>query len=72
MLGGFDVALKGSVLCFLVFSVVVGFVYWLGSNKSRKDAEISLCLFLSAYLLLFGRFRGCFVVCFLGWGSAWL
>jgi hypothetical protein len=39
---------------FFVFSVAVGFVYWLGSDRSRKDVKIGFGLFLSVYLLFLG------------------
>jgi len=58
---------EGGGFVVFVFSVVVGFVYWLGSNKSRKDAEISLCLFLSVYLLFLGGLED--VLWFVFWGG---
>lgn len=39
---------------FFVFSVVVGFVYWFGSGKSRRDVGVSFCLFLSVFLFFVG------------------
>jgi len=39
---------------FLVFSVIIGFVYWLGSGKSQREFRIGFGLFLSLCLFFFG------------------
>ncbi|MEM2971936.1 MAG: hypothetical protein QW270_05885 [Candidatus Bathyarchaeia archaeon] len=39
---------------FLIFGFAAGFVYWLGSGKSRRDVKVSFGLFLSVCLLFFG------------------
>jgi hypothetical protein len=52
---------------FLVFSVVVGFVYWLGSAKSRRNAKVGLGLSLSIFLLSLGGLQD--VVWFVFWGG---
>jgi hypothetical protein len=52
---------------FFVFGGVAGFVYWLGSNRSRRDVGISLGLFLSVCLLLFGGLAD--VLWFVFWGG---
>jgi len=39
---------------FFVFSVVVGFVYWFGSEGRRRDVLVGFCLFLSVFLLFVG------------------
>jgi len=36
------------------FSMVIGFVYWLASNRTRKDLKISLGLIATVNLLLIG------------------
>jgi hypothetical protein len=55
----------GSV--FLVFAVVVGFVYWLGSGRSESDVKVGLGLFLSVFLLSLGGLQD--VVWFVFWGG---
>jgi len=52
---------------FFVFGVVIGFVYWLGSGRSRRDIKISLCLFLSIVLLSCGGLAD--VLWFVFWGG---
>jgi hypothetical protein len=52
---------------FFVFGVVVGFVYWLGSGKSRRDIKVGLCLFLSVCLLFWGGLVD--VLWFVFWGG---
>lgn len=39
---------------FFTFSLLVGFVYWLGSNKNKRDRKISLALTTSMALLFIG------------------
>ena len=41
---------------YLVFSISVGFVYWLGSGKSGKDIKVAFGLFLSIFMLFLGGF----------------
>lgn len=52
---------------FLVFAVVVGFVYWLGSGRSRRDLRVGVCLFLSVCLLFWGGLAD--VLWFVLWGG---
>jgi len=52
---------------FFVFSVVVGFVYWLGSGRSRRDVEVGFGLFLSVCLLFCGGLAD--VLWFVFWGG---
>jgi hypothetical protein len=52
---------------FFVFSVVVGFVYWLASGKSRRDVEVSVGLCLSVFLLFLGGLED--VLWFVLWGG---
>jgi len=52
---------------FFVFGVVAGFVYWLGSDRSRRDVGISLGLFLSVCLLFLGGLAD--VLWFVFWGG---
>jgi len=53
---------------FFVFGGVAGFVYWLGSDRSRRDVGISLGLFLSVCLLFFGGLADVFWFVFWGGG----
>jgi hypothetical protein len=39
---------------FIFFSVVMGLMYWLGSNKTSTDAKISLGLFATINILMVG------------------
>jgi hypothetical protein len=41
-------------LSFIFFSATVGFMYWLGSNKTSRDLKISLGLFVTVNLLMIG------------------
>lgn len=52
---------------FFVFGVVVGFVYWFGSGRSRKDVVVGLGLFLSVFLLSVGGLVD--VLWFVLWGG---
>jgi hypothetical protein len=52
---------------FLIFGVVVGFVYWLGSDRRWKAVKVSVCLFLSVYLLFLGGLADVFW--FVLWGG---
>jgi hypothetical protein len=45
---------------FLVFSVVVGFVYWVGSGKGRGDVRVGLGLSLSVFLFSLGGLQDVF------------
>jgi len=36
------------------FSIVIGFVYWLASNRTRKDLKVSIGLIATVNLLLIG------------------
>ena len=36
------------------FSIVIGFIYWLASNRTRKDLKVSLGLIATVNLLLIG------------------
>jgi hypothetical protein len=56
----------GSV--FIVFSVVVGFVYWLGSGKSWSGFRVGVGLFLSVFLLFLGGLQDVFWFAFWGGG----
>lgn len=50
---------------FLVFSVVVGFAYWLGSGKSGRDVKVGFGLSLTVCLLFSGGLAD--VLWFLFW-----
>jgi len=39
---------------FFTFSFLIGFVYWLGSNKNKQDRKISIALTTSTSLLFIG------------------
>jgi len=39
---------------FFTFSLLVGFIYWLGSNKGKQDRKVSLVLSASVSLLFLG------------------
>lgn len=52
---------------FFVFGVVVGFVYWSGSGRSRRDGVFGFGLFLSVYLLSIGGLVD--VLWFVLWGG---
>jgi hypothetical protein len=52
---------------FFVFSVVVGFVYWIGSDKRKRDVKVSLGLSLSVFLLFLGGLQD--VVWFVFWSG---
>jgi hypothetical protein len=45
-------SIYGSV--FFVFGLAVGFVYWLGSGRSRRAAKVGFGLFMSVCLLFLG------------------
>ena len=53
---------------FFVFSVAVGFIYWLASDRSRRDVKIGLSLFLSVCLLSLGGLQDVFWFVFWGGG----
>jgi hypothetical protein len=53
---------------FFAFGVAAGFVYWLGSGRSRKDVKVGLGLFLSVCLLFFGGLADVFWFVFWGGG----
>jgi hypothetical protein len=52
---------------FFVFAAVVGFVYWLGSDRTKKDCKVSFGLFLSVFLLSLGGLQD--VAWFVIWGG---
>jgi hypothetical protein len=52
---------------FFVFSGVVGFVYWFGSGRRRRDVVVGFCLFLSVLLLFVGGLED--VLWFVLWGG---
>jgi hypothetical protein len=45
------------ILVFIVFSITVAFIYWFGSNKTRKDLRFSVALFVTINSLLVGGFQ---------------
>ena len=53
---------------FLVFGVVVGFVYWVGSGRGGRDVRVGLGLFLSVFLLCLGGLQDVFWFVFWGGG----
>jgi hypothetical protein len=52
---------------FFVFGLVVGFVYWLGSGRKRRDFWVGLGLFLSVFLLSLGGLQD--FLWFVFWGG---
>ncbi|MEM0120844.1 MAG: hypothetical protein QW688_05325 [Thermoprotei archaeon] len=52
---------------FFAFGVIVGFVYWLGSNRSFVDVKVSFGLFLTVCLLFLGGLAD--VLWFAIWGG---
>jgi len=52
---------------YFVFSISVGFAYWLGSGKSGRDVRVAFGLFLSVYVLFLGGFAD--VLWFVFWGG---
>jgi len=53
---------------FVVFGVVVGFVYWLGSGRSGRGVRVGLGLGLSVFLLCLGGLQDVFWFVFWGGG----
>lgn len=45
---------------FFVFSVAVGFIYWLASDRSRMDVKVGFGLFLSLFLFSLGGLQDVF------------
>ncbi|MFQ5999151.1 MAG: hypothetical protein ACE5J6_00095 [Candidatus Bathyarchaeia archaeon] len=41
-------------VAYAYFSIVIGFMYWLASNRTRKDLKVSLGLIATVNLLLIG------------------
>lgn len=58
-------SLFGSV--FLVFGLILGFAYWLGSGGSRRSLLVGMGLFLSVCLLFLGGLED--IIFYLVWGG---
>lgn len=70
---GFDVEWAWSCLevvsvLFFGFAVAVGFIYWLASDRSRRDVKVGFGLFLSVFLFSLGGLQDVFWFVFWGGG----
>ncbi|MFQ6068628.1 MAG: hypothetical protein ACE5KD_03695 [Candidatus Bathyarchaeia archaeon] len=49
---------------FVVFSVIIGVIYWLGSNKSVEDLKFSIALIATVNILMIGGLQDIMVYVF--------